>query len=293
MKKVFIILVNYNGTRDTVDCINSLNKIDYPSYEIVLVDNASQDIVQLEKEVAKLENVKLIRLEENLGFASGTNIGIRYAKDHGAEYVLLLNNDTVVEETFLTELVNTAQAHSEAGIVTGKILFFSAPNRIWYAGGEMNLNKAMVRHLESGRIDSKITEEKEVTFVTGCLMLISSEALDVVGILDDSYFMYSEDVDYCYRMQKQNYKVIYTSKAIIYHKVSASTGGKSSAFSQYYRTRNDLWILSRYADKKVCAYVFYALRLIKRNLVGQFQVKNTIAGLKAYFRNEQGRALKA
>lgn len=290
--KVFIILVNYNGTKDTVECIKSLNQIDDTSYEIIVVDNASNDVEQLEKELADFNFVKLLKSKNNLGFAGGNNVGIRYAMEHNADYVLLLNNDTVVEKDFLGELVYVAEKNPNAGIVTGKILFHSVPDHIWFAGGEMNLNRARTHHLESGKIDTKMGEVKEISFVTGCLMLISKKALETVGMLDDTYFMYSEDVDYCCRMRNSNFIMLYTSKSVIYHKISASTGGNGSPFSQYYRTRNDLRVISRYADKKVLAYVFFGLRLIKRNIVGQFQVKYTFDGLKAYLRGEDGRASK-
>lgn len=289
--KVSIILVNYNGTDDTIDCINSLHKISYRNYEIIVVDNASKDVDTLE-ELLQPMGVMLLKSKENLGFAGGNNLGINYALYQGTDYALLLNNDTVVDEKFLDKLLAVSENNLGVGIVTGKILFYSSPDHIWFAGGEMNVEKAMTHHLGANELDSHITEMKEVSFVTGCLMLIPADVLNKVGVLDETYFMYSEDVDYCCRIKNSGKKMIYTSESVIYHKVSTSTGGRGSVFSQYYRARNDLRIIQKYAHNKVKAYFYYALRLIKRIIVGQFQLSHTFRGLKAGITGEIGKAEK-
>ena len=286
--KVSIILVNYNGEKDTLDCISSLEKITYNNYEIIIVDNASKNQGKLE-EILPTE-VVLIKAKENLGFSGGNNLGIEYAMVHGSRYVLLINNDTVVERDFLDRLVEVAENNENVGIVTGKILFYSEPNRIWFGGGEANIEKAIVHHLENRQIDKKSSEIKDISFVTGCLMLISKEAISKVGMLDNSYFMYSEDVDYCCRIAKEHFRMIYTPLSVIYHKISVSTGGKDSPFSQYYRTRNDMIVIKKYANNKVKAFFYYLLRLLKRNIIGQFQIKYTLNGIKAYLQGEQGKA---
>lgn len=286
--KVSIILVNYNGTKDTIDCINSLNKIMYENYEIIVVDNASENQDELQSKIP--ENVILIKSKQNLGFSGGNNLGIEYAMNHNSSYVLLLNNDTIVKKDFLNHLVEISEKSKNVGIVTGKILCYSEPNIIWFGGGEINLEKAMVRHLDAGKTDRMKREIKEISFASGCLMLISKETIFKVGILDESYFMYSEDVDYCCRVAKANIRILYTSKSIIYHKVSVSTGGKNSSFTQYYRTRNDMIVINRYAKNKKKAFFYYLLRLIKRNLLGQFQFQYTLEGVKAYFRGEKGKS---
>lgn len=286
--KVSIILVNYNGDKDTLDCVSSLEKIIYKNYEIIVVDNASDNQGELENKLPT--GVVLIKSKKNLGFSGGNNLGIKYAMQHGSSYVLLLNNDTVVENDFLDRLVEVAEKNENVGIVTGKILFYSDPNRVWFGGGEANIEKAMVHHLEAGQIDKNSHEVRDITFVTGCLMLISKETILKVGMLDDSYFMYSEDVDYCCRIAKENLRMLYAPKSVIYHKVSVSTGGKNSPFSQYYRTRNDMIVIEKYANNKAKAFFYYILRLLKRNLVGQFQLKYTLKGLKAYFRGEKGKS---
>lgn len=288
--KVSIILVNYNGDKDTLDCISSLEKVIYKNYEIIVVDNASDNQDELENKLPT--GVVLIKSEKNLGFSGGNNLGIEYAMEHGSSYVLLLNNDTIVKKDFLDRLVEVAEKNKNVGIVTGKILFHSEPNRVWFGGGEANIEKAMVHHLGVGQTDKSSSDIKDISFVTGCLMLISKETISKVGILDDSYFMYSEDVDYCCRIVKENLRMIYTPQSVIYHKVSVSTGGKNSPFSQYYRTRNDMIVIEKYANNKAKAFLYYTLRLLKRNLVGQFQLKYTLNGLRAYFRGEKGRAEK-
>ena len=133
--KVSVVLVNYNGYKDTVDCLKSLSRVDYDNFDVIVVDNASTEL-PTKDEMAYIKSQALfLPVQHNLGFSGGNNIGIEQAIKNGAAYVLLLNNDTTVEPDFLKNMVEAAKNGRDVGIVTGKIRFFSRPDYIWFGGG--------------------------------------------------------------------------------------------------------------------------------------------------------------
>ena len=269
-KKVFIILVNYNGVTDTLECIKSLESIYYNNYEIVVVDNDSTDnsLDILKEKIGYKHHV--ISSNKNGGFAFGNNIGIRYALEKGADYVLLINNDTTVEPDFLDELVNSMEKNDGCGITTGLILNYYDKNLVWYAGGEINWNRFYGYHKhENKNINRLRLYESEVSFATGCLMLIRSEVITKVGELPEEYFMYYEDVDYCANIQENGYKIYFNPKSIIYHKISATSGESESPFAITWNTRNRVNFINKYRYKisninyiKLILF-FYITRIIK------------------------------
>jgi GT2 family glycosyltransferase len=248
--KVFIIILNWNGWKDTIECLKSLKKIGYPNYQIVLVDNGSTDesVFQL-KNFCSEDNEGLIFLENqnNLGFAGGNNVGIKRALENQADYVLLLNNDTTVEPDFLTQLVKAAESDKKIGILGPKINFYDHKDRIWFLGGKINrlLNKGT--HLYYDQIDSAENlpnKSFEVDYFTGCALLIKKEVIKKIGLMWDGYFLYYEDTDWNLKAKKNGWKIIIAPKAKIYHKVSRSTKPGSSSYV-YYHTRNGLYLAKR------------------------------------------------
>jgi len=285
--KVSIILINYNGDNDTIACVESLKKLSYGNYEIIVVDNASKTQEQLKE---KLHNsVVFLESKENLGFSGGNNLGAKYAVEHGADFILLLNNDTVVEPDFLEKLVDAAKRHKDAGILTGKIVYYSKPDYLWYAGGYMNLNRARIHHYHIQEKDFDDPIEETVTFATGCLMMMPREVIERYGCLDDVFFMYSEDAEFCSRILKNGYKIWYIPTAKIYHKVSASSGGPGSKLSQYYRTRNEMYLVTHCASHKILGSCCCMIRFIKRIVVGQFEVKYVYYGLADLIAGRMGK----
>lgn len=273
MKKVGIILVNYNGTEDTIECIKSIEESSYKNYKIVVVDNKSllENLSDLQTFVAQNDNVKLIKSENNLGFAGGNNIGIEFAIDTlNVDYVLLLNNDTLIEKNTIDELLKPFDEEQGCGIVGAKILYYPDIDRIWYAGGKINWKTFTSLHYGEGEIDNgKYDNLSKVDFITGCVMMIKRQVIDDVGYLPEEYFMYYEDMDYCIATSEKNYSLYYNPKAIVYHKVSASSGGEDSPFSIKYGTRNRIYFMKKYKNKvtKTCflgaKMYFYITRLIK------------------------------
>lgn len=270
-KKVAIILLNYCGTEDTLACIESLEKIDYKSFDIIIVDNDSPDdsYERLKKELEGGKHI-LIKAAGNDGFAKGNNIGIDYAMEAGYDYVLLLNNDTLVEENFLTELVRCYEEHENSGIVGAKILYEGKRNYIWYGGGEIDFKRFYGFHYGIEEEDTGLyDEEKEIDFITGCVMLIGREVIEKIGGLPEGYFMYFEDVDYCIRVKEAGYSLYYCPTSIVYHKVSAASGGEQSAFSIKWSTRNRIIFMDKFKGKiskqnyfKAKSF-FYTTRIIR------------------------------
>lgn len=254
--KVCIILVNYNNHKDTIECVKSLLEIEYSNYHIILVDNASTEENSICDDAFLKEKTILLKSDVNNGFSDGNNIAIKYAKaELKPDYYLLLNNDTVVDRQFLKELVNCSHEHADHAVIGGKIYYYYENNMLWYAGGSYSTDSGFAAHYGYKQIDDgSYNKNLNVSFITGCLMLIPREIIEHVGLLDEEYFLYSEDTDYCCRVKNAGYDLIYCAKSIIYHKVSAATGD-NSPMQQYYMLRNDLYLISKYGTKKALAYL--------------------------------------
>lgn len=248
MKKVYVIIVNYNNYNDTIECVKSLKKVNYTNFHIVIVDNnSSNDSVKKLKKA--LSTCRIIELNENLGFAGGNNEGIKYALDSGAEYVLLLNNDTLVKSDFLINMMSEFE-DDLVGMVGSKIMYYSDKNRIWFGGGKIDWFKFIGVNIGMKEVDSKCYNNRcEVDFISGCCMLIKSSVFKVVGLLPEEYFMYYEDVDFCVKVRKSGFKLIYQPSSVIYHKVSISSGGENSIFSIKFMTRNKLVFMKKYHNE--------------------------------------------
>jgi GT2 family glycosyltransferase len=241
--KVSIVLLNLNGYRDTRDCLESLQQVQYPNFDVIVVDNGSSDdsFPRLQKE---FPDVKLVRSEENIGFSGGNNLGIESALENGADYVLLLNNDTVVDPNFLSQLVQVGESDPRIGILAPKIFYFSEPKRIWYAGGYVKYMIGACRHLGQDQLDQegKFSRVEDTEFITGCAMLIKSRLLREIGLLDAKLFIYSEDSDFCMRARNAGNRLVFVPTAMVWHKVSR-TCGAASPFTLYLTTRNQLaWV---------------------------------------------------
>ena len=188
MPKVTIILVNYNGSSDTRECLRSLAQITYPSYDVVVIDNGSRDREEANELQKSFLNITVIRLEENRGFAGGNNIGINIAQERGSDYILLLNNDTTVDAKFLDAMVETAEADARIGMVGAKIYYHTDPEMIWYDGGSFSWNTG-VRHTHIGMRDAEPNEAtpRSTDFITGCAILVRMNALKTIGLLEESF----------------------------------------------------------------------------------------------------------
>ncbi len=234
---VFIIILNWNGWRETLACVESCQRLTWPHFNIVVVDNGSTDGSEefLRKNLAGIE---IIQSGTNLGFAGGNNIGVRHALVSGAKYVWLLNNDAVTDSQALGFLVEAMEDNRTAAIAGSKIFYHAEPWKIWSAGGMWEKGRLHLRQRGANQVDKgQFDKLCEVDSISGCSMLVRSAVIEEIGLMDDSYFLYWEDSEWCARTRSKGYKVMFVPESKVWHKVSVST--KQSSFSQYYYyTRN-------------------------------------------------------
>jgi len=240
---VYIILVNYKAIELTKNCIISLQKITYQNYNILVVDNSPNEGLDEELKT-NFPSVIILKSHKNSGFTGGNNIGIKYAMKNGAEYIVLLNNDTTVENNFLEPLLETF-SNKSVGLATGKIMYSVDKNKIWYGGGKINWIKGSGIMLGTGKSDNTVYNKKsEVTFASGCLFCLNRNTIEKVGLFDEKYFTYQEDTDYCVRLMENGLDIIYEPRSKIYHQINATTISANSP-SLYYQFRNRLFFIQK------------------------------------------------
>jgi hypothetical protein len=219
--QVFTVILNWNGLADTRECLESLRRIDYPNYRTIVVDNGSEDAEATALRSEFGDSIELIESPANLGFAGGMNLGIRQALERGADYVLLLNNDTTVDPGFLSELVSAVDALDDAAAACPKAYYYDEPEIIYSTGGSVNLWTGTARQVGNGQKDSgQYDEVAERGYADGVCMLIPRRAIEAVGLLDDDYFAYWEETDWCARARKMGMRCYYVPGARIWHKAA-------------------------------------------------------------------------
>lgn len=248
--KVTIIILNWNGIEDTAECLESLKYITYPNYEILLVDNGSTD-ESLPFFDKHYKEVNLIKNEKNLGFAEGNNVGIRRAIEKGTDFILMLNNDTVVDPLFLDELVNVLISDERIGIVGPTIYYYDKKSKVQFAGAMVQWNKGKSDVLRFGELDDGETlyDITEVDYVSGCALLARSELFNNIGYLNKDYFAYWEETDWCTRVKKASYRILYVPSSKIWHK-GGKTSNKTTGLYEYLMARNMFWFLRQHSGKK-------------------------------------------
>ncbi len=305
--KVSIIILNWNGWQDTLECLDSLAKIDYPNYEVIAVDNGSKnDSVSRIKnyfDKNKIHNYRFIILDSNLGFSGGNNVGIKYALKNGADYILLLNNDTLVEPDFLSELVKIGESDKKIGLIGPKIYFYLSdkPPRVWFAGGKINWLKTRGSHLNYNQIDEEYKilgsrSHQKTDYLTGCCLLIKREVIEKIGVLSEDYFLYYEDTDYCLRAQESGWQCAYAPGARIWHKISQSSKELSPAYI-YYHTRNGLMLAKKHNSfgKIILVYLFGLYLALKQIIKYIFMpqkrqwAKMVLLGIFDFYKGKTGK----
>ncbi len=238
LPKVIALVLNWNLVDDTLHCVESLRQSDYAQLEVVVVDNGSE-LSLFQRLCAALPNdTTLLRSEVNLGFAGGNNLGLRYALEQGADYALVINNDTIVESTMVSQLVTAAEARPDAGLLGPIIYYLSSPNQVWFAGYRFSHGIYILRR--GLRLKPPLQPTEEVDFVSGCCMLMRRTTLERVGLFASDYFMYYEDLDLCFRVKEADLKILCVTGAKMWHAISASTGGAESPLKQYYQVKSSL-----------------------------------------------------
>jgi GT2 family glycosyltransferase len=224
---VYIMVLNWNGKQLTSACLDSLQKISYQNYKILVIDNGStDDSVKYIKRY--YQDVAILELEDNLGYANGCNAGFKSIMGK-CDFVVFLNNDTIVDEQFLEPLVNPLIQNQQIVQTVPKIYYMDYPEKIWYAGGQVNLWFGVIRHLGIRKTDSPANSLVKTTeYATGCCFCVRTEDFKSIGMFDETFSMYAEDVDLSLRLRNTMRDVLFIPSSKVWHKISASLGGSFS-----------------------------------------------------------------
>ena len=258
--KVYVVIVNWNGKKDTQTCLSSLANIEKHNvdFHVIVVDNGSADdsVPSIRK---KFPWVTVLETGKNLGFTGGNNVGITYALEHQADFVWLLNNDTFVDGNVLNIL--SSFRDPKVGICGSKIYFaaghefhfdrYKEKERgkvLWYAGGLVDWDNMYASHRGVDEVDhGQYDTEGATPFVTGCSMMIKRSVFDRIGMLDDRFYLYLEDLDFCLRAKKAGFSLRYVPSSVLWHVNAGSSSRPGNPLQQYYQTRNRLLLGFRYA----------------------------------------------
>ncbi len=258
---VWVILLNWNGLDDTMACLASLRAVDPGSYRVrlLVVDSASQ-IDPRPALAAAYPEVRVERLERNRGFTGGCNHGMRLALAEGADYVVLLNNDTLVERGFLPPLLGYLDEHAEAGVAGPLICYAERPEALWFAGASFGLATGRSPHWLQGRPATEAPSAPFATgFVSGCCMALRAGDLRRQGLLEEGFFAYYEDVELCLRLRRAGLGAACVPASRIWHKVSASTrrDGQPGALAYYFGIRNRMAAVRRHGNwgERACFFL--------------------------------------
>ena len=243
---VYIIVLNWNGWQDTVECINSLNELSYDNYRLIVVDNGSKD-GSVKKLIERFPDLRIHQTGDNLGYAGGNNAGIRIAMSEGCDYVWILNNDTIVDRDSLRVMVNKMEMNPDAGLC-GATLVYADHKEVVQAmgGGSYNRWLGTTKNIGDGwDLDSINDVDTTPDFIAGASVLVSNKFLEEIGLMNEEYFLYYEEIDWAVR-SNENFSLIYAKESIVYHKEGSSTKGNRnrpssrSLTADFYQLRNRL-----------------------------------------------------
>lgn len=244
LPKVFVVILSFNDWQYTLECLDSLARVSYPNYEIVLVDNNSAT-PPIDSVLAKYPEVTCIRNPRNLGYAAGNNVGLRYAMERGATYALVLNNDTIVSPDFLGRLVEAGESEAAAAFLGPLVYHYDEPDVIQSAGGLMSGDWRSYHRGQNERDTGRYRDTVPVTWVTGCCIMARTSALERIGLMDPDFFIYSEEVDWCLRAREAGMQVLFVPNAKIWHKGVRRNYDPSPRVT-YLSARNELHLLVKH-----------------------------------------------
>jgi len=272
------VIVNWNGWRETLLCLDALRSTDYQELVIVVVDNGSSDD-SVERIQSAYPEIRTVQTEKNLGFSGGNNVGIREVMRHNVKYVWLLNNDTQPKPFALRELVHTAEADDRLGCVGSVLHYTSDPERIQaWGGGWISLWSGY-----SSQATERPRPGRQLDFLTAASMLVRRKALEDVGLMDDRFFLYWEDAELCFRLRKHGWKLGVASRAVVLHNLNASTRRSTAPMDRYF-TSSAIRFLSEYSPVPLlAASVFLSRRVLNRAVTGRMRaIRNVWLGVEDY-----------
>lgn len=241
--KIFVIILNYNGKKDTLECIASLKKSSFLDFQLLIIDNGSTDgsVESLRKYDPK---IPILEMKQNLGFAGGNNEGISWALSKGAEWIFLLNNDTIVDPDCLKKFIEATQKKPEVKIFGAKIYSHQNPWIIDHLGGYFDLEKAECFSYAKNEKEDHVSFEtmQAVDYVCGASIWIHKKVFQEIGLLESDFFLFWEETDFCFRAKRKGFEVWTAPQAKVFHKISSSfTGGKTHTHYFWWRSRL-LWL---------------------------------------------------
>jgi GT2 family glycosyltransferase/ADP-heptose:LPS heptosyltransferase len=294
--KILVIIVSWNQRDDSLRCLESVRRLDYKEYDILFIDNGSldgtPDVVR-----QSFPGIFMIGLRTNIGAAAGRNIGIRFARENGYEYIFFLDNDAIVDPPALTELLRSAESSPLVAGVGAKSYYLNVPRKIWNFGGRLNYLKGLFSDTYQGIVDDGQFEQiKEVDSFPIGFGLIKTEAIKRIGEIDERYHIYYEEADWNIRMRKAGFRLLVNPRAKIWHNRSSSLGMESGNF-YYYRTRNHLLFVRKNIPWffQPTAYAYFLLNYFYHGLLTSYlskrpeQVRATVIGVLDFMRGEFGK----
>jgi GT2 family glycosyltransferase len=277
---VAVVILHFNGMQDTMDCLQSLERVTHRQFDVIVVDNSG---TYHEGSLLKQrfgDWLHLIRNPTNCGVPEGWNTGIRYALEElNPAYILLLNNDAIAAPGLLSELVRIAE-ESGAAACGAKVLCHDNPNKLQFVGGRLYLSLGRTALVGQGEIDlGQYDEVREVDWLSGCCFLIRREALGSVGLFDAQYFSYFEDADWCQRARRKGLQLLYVPTAVVWHK---HTSRRISSRKLYFMVRNHLLFVRKHASRlqmvtALCYLIFYAIPMWSYSLFSRQPIVTTKA----------------
>lgn len=315
---IYIIVLNWNGINDTIPCIESLLKLKYKNIKIVICDNGSVDgsigiidkwyssldlsnksdfeyaevdtpRINKFKTLANSQGIYVINIGDNLGYAGGNNVGIKFAlNQEDMQAVWILNNDTIVDENSLSELIAAADKDENIGVCGSRLVYFDCREKLQGLGGIFNPFFCISKHYKANEYSGNVYDNEfvsnKIDYVIGASMLIKRNVLENVGSLCEDYFLYYEEIDYCLRAKKQGYKVYACTESIVYHKEGASTKkNQKGILADYYSVKNRLLIATKFYPRYyMLVYLSIFLVLFNRVKRKEFRKAKNVLGILTF-----------
>jgi GT2 family glycosyltransferase len=279
---VAVVVLSWNGRDDTLGCLTSLMGVEFAPLTPIVVDNGSTDGTS-EAVRSRFPAVEIVRTPENLGFAEGNNVGIRRALDLGADFVVVLNNDTKVDPRFVTALLDQARQRAGAGALCSKIFFMDPPDLIWFAGASFDPRRGYNGRQRGyrQRDSAEFADVMETDRACGAAMLVSREVLECVGLFDSDLFAYSEDTDWSLRARALGFRHYVVPESKLWHRVSVVSGGENSPGTLYYGVRNTIAVCERHAPLRFIGTWRRRLVLLSTHLLQALLSDRRCEGLAA------------
>lgn len=274
LPKVAVVVLNWNGRDDTLACLDSLRSVAHGNIHVLVVDNGSQD-----DSVAAIHSIhpelRVIETKCNLGYAGGNNVGIERAMEDGADFLLVLNNDTICAPDVVDRLLAAAARHPHAGMFCPRMLYMDDPQRVWFDGAHWRSGALTFGFPGKDRPEAELdTDDHDTDYACGAALFVRAQVVREVGMFDERYFLVWEESDWCYRARRAGWSSMVVPSARIWHKVGASFGSEESPLRTYFSARNKLVWVARHGSR---GERLRALAAAARAAVPRWQVSADVA----------------